>query len=58
MKYVTVLDFESGKVCVYSLPLGYEDVEDFISMNHRVDNCEWMTHNNAPELFTKHLNYE
>jgi len=60
-KYLTVLDYESGKVCVYSLSswiIDDETVEDYINRHHRVDNCEWMVHDKAPELWAKELSYE
>mgnify|MGYP003110774905 FL=1 len=60
-KYLTVLDYTSGKVCVYSLSsweIDYETVEDFIDLRHRVDNCEWMVHDKKPELWAKDLSYE
>jgi hypothetical protein len=60
-KYLTVLDYESGKVCVYSLSswrIDDETVEDYINRHHRVDNCEWMVHDKKPELWAKGLSYE
>ena len=60
-KYLTVLDFTSGKVCVYSLSswrIDDETVEDFIDRHHRVKDCEWMIHDNAPELWAKGLSYD
>jgi hypothetical protein len=60
-KYLTVLDYESGKVCVYPLSswrIDDETIEDYIDRHHRVDNCEWMIHDNAPELWVKDLSYE
>ena len=60
-KYLTVLDYESGKVCIYSLSswrIDDETVEDYIERHHRVDNCEWMVHDKKPELWAKGLSYE
>ena len=60
-KYLTVLDYESGKVCIYSLSswrIDDETVEDYINRHHRVDNCEWMVHDKKPELWAKGLSYE
>tara|TARA_R100000773_G_scaffold43122_1_gene41148 strand:- start:30 stop:224 length:195 start_codon:yes stop_codon:yes gene_type:complete len=60
-KYLTVLDYESGKVCVYSLSswrIDDETVEDYIERHHRIDNCEWMVHDKKPELWAKGLSYE
>ena len=54
MKYITILDFEEGKVYQYSI--NYDnyfksDHEDFCpyetfmeSKGHKVNNCEWMIH--------------
>ena len=60
-KYLTVLDYESGKVCIYSLSswrIDDETVEDYINRHQRVDNCEWMVHDKKPELWAKGLSYE
>ena len=60
-KYLTVLDYESGKVCIYSLSswrIDDETVEDYINRHPRVDNCEWMVHDKKPELWAKGLSYE
>ena len=60
-KYLTVLDYESGKVCVYSLSswrIDDESVEDYINRHHCVKDCEWMIHDKKPELWAKDLSYE
>jgi len=53
MKYITVLDFEVGRVYQYKT-MGegtgwnpdFESIEDFLnSVGHNVNNCEWMVHN-------------
>ena len=50
MKYITVLDFEIGKVFQYeTMGKGcnpdYESIEDFLSsVGHRLKDCEWMIH--------------
>jgi len=49
MKYITVLDFEVGKVFQYELPKRrpFEDIgyEKFITdKGHRLNNIEWMVH--------------
>ena len=48
MKYITVLDFEVGKVFQYNIEewcIDAESCEDFISnKGHRLSNCEWMVH--------------
>tara|TARA_Y100000034_G_C6558427_1_gene241561 strand:- start:276 stop:464 length:189 start_codon:yes stop_codon:yes gene_type:complete len=52
-KYITVLDFELGKVFQYKvnkMPVetANQDYEDYItSKGHRLNNCEWMVHENA-----------
>lgn len=50
MKYITVLDFEVGKVFQYET-MGegwnpdFESIEDFLtSVGHNLSNCEWMVH--------------
>ena len=44
--YITVLDFEEGRVYQY-ISTGEEDREDFITnMGHNLTNCEWMEHSN------------
>ena len=51
MKYITVLDFEIGKVFQYEVMKqegcnpDYESIEDFLSsVGHRLKDCEWMIH--------------
>ena len=57
-KYITVLDFEIGRVFQYKLDFDelsnynnkiiYEDYEEFITnKGHRLNNCEWMVHENG-----------
>ena len=56
MNYITVLDFETGRVYQYKT-MGegtldvkgwnpdFESIEDFLnSVGHNVNNCEWMVH--------------
>ena len=69
-EYLTVLDFTSGKVCVYSLSSWkrlemaesaryFNDaIEDFINRHHCIKDCEWMVHDKKPELWAKGLSYE
>ena len=51
MKYITILDFEAGRVFQYKLETemtydGYE-YEDFITdKGHKLSNIEWMVHEN------------
>ena len=51
MKYITVLDFEVGRVFQYELKElhrnsdGIVDHEEFLSnIGHNMANCEWMVH--------------
>ena len=50
MKYITVLDFEAGRVFQYKAKgKGWdsdsESIEDFLfSVGHRLKDCEWMIH--------------
>ena len=52
MKYITVLDFETGRVCQYNISkLGWnpdnESCEDYLTRKgHRLKDCEWMVHEN------------
>ena len=59
MKYITVLDFETGRVYQYkTIDEGtldvkgwnpdFESIEDFLnSVGHNVNNCEWMVHSDS-----------
>ena len=52
MKYITVLDFEVGRVFQYKLPKRrpFEDIgyENYITnKGHNLSNCEWMAHDIA-----------
>ena len=54
MNYITVLDFETGKVYQYEVMRqeGWnpdsESIEDFLnSVGHNLSNCEWMVHENS-----------
>ena len=59
MKYITVLDFEIGKVFQYEV-MGQEgwnpdseSCEDYIvNKGHNLQNCEWMVHEDS-EIITK-----
>ena len=45
-KYITVLDFEIGKVFQYKVKMC--DFEKYISdKGHRLNNCQWMVHNDG-----------
>ena len=53
MKYITVLDFETGRVFQYELhSKWYEEHEEYLTIQgHNLQNCEWMVHKN-PEVIT------
>ena len=49
MNYITVLDFEVGKVFQYNMQssdyVRNKDAEEFLTnKGHNLSNCEWMTH--------------
>ena len=46
MKYITVLDFEVGKVFQYEAVQPYlQDYEEYLTnKGHNLGNCEWMVH--------------
>ena len=56
MNYITILDFEAGRVFQYDMPerviesMEYE--EYLIELGHKLGNCEWMVHKN-PQVITK-----
>jgi hypothetical protein len=56
-KFITVLDFEVGKVFQYEIGENnwnpdHESMEEFLSgVGHNLSNCEWMCHEN-PEIIT------
>ena len=46
-KYITVLDFEIGKVFQYKVPAfnDHNKYEEYLTNNvHNLSNCEWMIH--------------
>ena len=54
MNYITVLDFEAGRVFQYEANKEWEceDFEEYLSgLGHNLKNCEWMVHEN-PEVVT------
>jgi len=56
MNYITVLDFEAGRVFQYDIKENdyevNEDAEVFLTANgHNLSNCEWMLHEN-PQVIT------
>ena len=50
-KYITVLDFEIGRVFQYKVEkwdIENESCEEFLTrMGHNLTNCEWMVHETA-----------
>ena len=54
MKYITVLNFETGKVYQYKISAwnnpsdwnpDFESIEEYLtSKGHNLNNCEWMCH--------------
>ena len=61
-KYITVLDFEVGRVFQYKIEdwdVDNESCEDFITKNgHRLSNCEWMVHEEPRVITTNHEAYQ
>ena len=60
MNYITVLDFERGKVYQYEVMRqeGWnpdsESIEDFLnSVGHNLSNCEWMVHDDIYPIYRK-----
>ena len=61
MKYITVLDFEAGRVFQYEVYLDqneeivsiYDAHEEYLTdKGHNLSNCEWMVHSND-KIITK-----
>ena len=50
MKYITVLDFEAGRVFQYEVHEEFfeaDDHEEYLTeQGHNLANCEWMIHSN------------
>tara|TARA_Y100000592_G_scaffold25153_1_gene39607 strand:- start:401 stop:574 length:174 start_codon:yes stop_codon:yes gene_type:complete len=48
-KYITVLDFELGKVFQYEIYEEFFKEDDYekylMEKGHKLSNCEWMIHN-------------
>ena len=54
MNYITVLDFEAGRVYQYEVlsMQHYHQHEKYLTeQGHNLANCEWMVHKN-PEIIT------
>lgn len=54
-KYITVLDYENGKVNVHQFDGG--DAETYVSDRYHMDNVYYMVHKSAPSLFVDNLYY-
>jgi hypothetical protein len=56
MKFITVLDFEVGRVFQYKVKGGFMDngeYEEYLTNNgHNLMRCDWMVHDN-PVVFQK-----
>ena len=61
IKFITVLDYEIGKVFQYEISRqgwnpDVESCEEFLSnCGHNLTNCEWMTHDNE-EIIKPNVN--
>jgi len=55
MEYITILDFEAGRVFQYDMPervIENMEYEEYLSeLDHNLSNCEWMVHKN-PQVIT------
>jgi len=52
-EYVTILDFEAGRVFQYEVYLQEEELIEFMEeKGHNLSNCEWMIHQN-PQIITE-----
>jgi len=63
MKYITVLDFEAGKVFQYDMGTPYytryKEIEKFLTnKGHNLSNCEWMVHEEPRVITTNHEAYQ
>ena len=54
MKYITVLNFETGRVYQYKVwDFSDTDYENYLTeQGHNLSNCEWMVHSNN-EIITE-----
>ena len=63
-KYITVLDFEIGRVFQYKLEKALVSFnvcpyEEYITnKGHRLNNCEWMIHEEPRVITTNHKAYQ
>ena len=59
MKYITVLDFEVGRVFQYKVESKDDNYERFITdKGHKLNNCEWMVHEEPRVITTNHEAYQ
>ena len=70
MKYITVLDFEVGRVFQYkimdngrldtsALSADGDYYEDYLTVKgHNLSNCEWMIHEEPRVITTNHKAYQ
>ena len=59
MKYITVLDFEVGRVFQYKVESKDDNYERFITdKGHKLNNCEWMIHEEPRVITTNHEAYQ
>ena len=61
-KYITVLDFEVGRVFQYKVKdrfIDNGDYEEYITnKGHKLNNCEWMVHDIARVITMCHKMYQ
>ena len=61
-KYITVLDFEVGRVFQYKIEewdIDNESCEEFLTkMGHNLTNCQWMVHDNKTIILDNEKGYD
>lgn len=61
-KYITVLDFNIGRIFQYKIKdwdIDNESCEEFIdSKGHRLSDCEWMVHEEPRVIDKNHKAYQ
>ena len=61
MKYITILDFEVGKIFQYKSK-NFETSDEYeqviIDSGHNLSNCEWMIHEEPRVITTNHKAYQ
>jgi len=57
MKYLTILDFYNGHIYTYAIASNdwqHEEIEQFLSsQGFRINNIEYMFHNNKPKYINE-----